>query len=234
MKNFDPVTEATVEPSETSTEAGVNKTSYADIPNDAQLRILSFLGNKDLLKAATLDKKTRALVDIEKENRDLKAISSDNTYFILGGCVEITRRKLTSIYYSAPQEVTLNEIIKATPKPNNQVKLFRTREEAELAAYSSDDDPTSSVLRQVVFEVKLKGTQALHNIDFKEEQRTVGIVAKRAVKFESASIIFDDSFDVLKGYINSKEYKLPTSSIESAVGNVSDLWSSFANMNPFK
>ncbi|MCW8452323.1 hypothetical protein [Legionella quinlivanii] len=234
MKNFNPVTEATVESSETSTEASVNKTSYADIPNDAQLRILSFLGNKDLLKASTLDKRTKALVDIEKGNRDLKAISSDNTYFVLGGCVEITRRKLTSIYYSTPREVTLNEIIKATPKPNTQVKLFRTRKEAELAAHSSDDDPTSSVLRQVVFEVKLKGTQTLHNIDFKEEKRTVGIVVKTAVEFESASIIFDDSFDILKGYINRREYKLPTSLIESAVGNVSDLWSSFTNMNPFK
>ncbi|RAP37359.1 hypothetical protein B1207_04070 [Legionella quinlivanii] len=234
MKNFNPVTEATVESSsEGSAEAGANKTSYADIPNDAQLRILSFLGNKDLLKTATLDKRTKVLVDIEKGNRDLKAISSDNTYFILGGCVAITRRQLTSIYYSTPREVTLNEIIKATPKSNNQVKLFRTLEEAEQSAYSSHEDPTAAVLRQVVFEVKLKGTQALYNIDFKEEEEKSSFRKPRA-KPESASTKFNDSFEVLKGHINGKEYKLPTSTIESAIGNVSDLWSSLSNMNPFK
>ncbi|CDZ76861.1 hypothetical protein BN59_01137 [Legionella massiliensis] len=211
--------------SQTQTETEEVKVSYSDIPVGAQKVIFSFLDNKNLLNAASINKTSAALVKEEKENRqDLQGIFADGVYFILGKSVETTTRDLFSIYYLKARNVPQLEIINATPARGSKVDVYRTLEEAkhkQNASHADSGDMTSPNTMRVIFAVKLKDNEAIYTkFQQKEVSYSRGIFdipANRQTAMVEYATLNIDSFEVISAHFGGREVNMQASQ-SSALG----------------
>ncbi|VEB35398.1 Uncharacterised protein [Legionella sainthelensi] len=193
---------------------------YSDLPDIIQSNILNRLDNKNLLNAASVNKKTEQLVEKEKTRRGLIAIYPNKEYFVLGKhIITQTQFRFLSFWGKRGRDISIKEIIEAAPEEHSLVPLFCTLKEAKRVQLSQiQETPKTKLERvQVIFTVKLKGNTPLYINPLEEgivQRETPGacatynyLIRLGKVKFKFAEMPIE-VLDLTKAQIWDKTFDL--------------------------